>query len=514
MERLSRKNSLATKNTCSLMGVIPKNPDDLLNMRAFSSRLNESGSFETVSVRMRAGGFRIKFIFEEREYKADIYVRATAYCRYNSELYLPLSLFIDKFDVRERAPELCVEMVFGRDFSKSYYVQLKLIHTLIPDCTAVFDHSRLFVISPEWLKHNAEHFFPNPYTMVHVFFCETLDRDEYGLPKRVTVTTKGLSQIGLREFEAAVSDPTAKLDENDDECADKTAFMLLDIAVQFILFRERLPAEYEPIPIGYYYESEDPDAEESETIYAAWRHNRSNAEILAYPCGTTETEYDPSQAVPLGDIFEQWAADGKPFRFQRIGFIGDEYNSYLVTTRADITFDALCKRVKALSAHKNTEILLRIKMVFNEYSEGAENFVNGCTEHDDDEYDDYDSEWDGSYNDFDFETFNEELREDFRDEYEYSDEDDEEDECGDDYDDDDDILYEEIWFKVNFNSEDMTCVPETDCSCNENIREGREISFTELDGRPVTDYEIIVTGVENGTRAEKVFGVNDAYLFI
>ena len=375
----------------------------------------------------------------------------------DAELYLPLCTPRGETkSIDGSSKELTVTLSGCEDGVQPvsvYFFHVKLLHALSENPLLVFDHSRMFVFTPEWLSLAARS-CPSPYTMAHIFFHEQAffeNGDMTGIPidKETLVVTQGLSQMGLRELEASVDYETPA----DRERADEIAFIMLDIAVQFLLCGSdrRFPKPLEPVLVGHLHESQSENADGGEQdgfgypgepgetlypIYAAWypSPDSGNAVLCAFPAGTSYDDYDCSELVPFCEMFGLWKQAGKTLKIENMSFIGDECDSYLYSSRASVSFDIMCRKLQAMMTElnvlndKNVTVNARVKIYAGTelefenplrllYEEEITNELLGdnfrATLFDDDLYDDISDEF---LPDFD-EDFSEDLSDNFKDDF-------------------------------------------------------------------------------------------------
>ena len=182
----------------SYMLAVPSRPRDIEEPQLFLDRLHATGAFQLISERMEEETLYLDISYEGEAYTAEIYPTDFTV----PELYRCQHLFPDVDAEAVQAAEfgLAVVMEFGTNPLSSYHLQLKLIHTLLPDVRAVMDDSSEKILSGRWVILAAQSAVPPAPR--YLFTAQAVSGEE----DCVWLHTHGLNRCGRPELEVLNSD--------------------------------------------------------------------------------------------------------------------------------------------------------------------------------------------------------------------------------------------------------------------------------------------------------------------
>lgn len=177
----------------SYMFAVPSQPRDIEEPELFLERLRTTGAFQLLSERMEEETLYLEIIYEGQSYSAEIYPSDFTL----PELYRCQHLFpdVDAEAVQAAQFGLAIEMEFGSDPLVSYHLQLKLIHTLLPDVLAVLDDSSEKILSGRWVILAAQSTVPPAPR--YLFTAQAVSGED----DCVWLHTHGLNRCGRPELE-------------------------------------------------------------------------------------------------------------------------------------------------------------------------------------------------------------------------------------------------------------------------------------------------------------------------
>ena len=177
----------------SYMFAVPSQPRDIGEPELFLERLRTTGAFQLLSERMEEETLYLEISYEGQSYSAEIYPSDFTL----PELYRCQHLFpdVDAEAVQAAQFGLAIEMEFGSDPLVSYHLQLKLIHTLLPDVLAVLDDSSEKILSGRWVILAAQSTVPPAPR--YLFTAQAVSGED----DCVWLHTHGLNRCGRPELE-------------------------------------------------------------------------------------------------------------------------------------------------------------------------------------------------------------------------------------------------------------------------------------------------------------------------
>ena len=181
--------------TKSQMLAVPAQYSDIEEPDLLESRLREAAAFSMNSFKIESDSMLLEILYEQEAFQIEIYPMDFTL----PELYRCQHLFPDvDADAIQRAQYgLAVEMEFGSNPLTSYHLQLKLIHTLLPDALAVIDDSSEKILSGRWVALAAESCVPPAPR--YLFTAQAVAGDEEDAC--VWLHTHGLKRCGHPELE-------------------------------------------------------------------------------------------------------------------------------------------------------------------------------------------------------------------------------------------------------------------------------------------------------------------------
>lgn len=183
------------EKTKSQMLAVPADDSDLENPEILVKRLYEAEGFQVEFVKPEESALQISVICGEETFSVEIYPTDFAL----PELYRCQHFFpdLDIEAIQKLECGLAVEMMFGADALSSYHLQLKLIHTMLPDALAVIDDSSEKILSGRWVALAAESGVPPAPRYLYTAQA-VADEEEDAC---VWLHTHGLNRCGRPELE-------------------------------------------------------------------------------------------------------------------------------------------------------------------------------------------------------------------------------------------------------------------------------------------------------------------------
>lgn len=142
---------------------------------------------------------KIRILYFDEEFEVEIYsIKA-------SSLHLQEYGFANNIDEEslkiacEQEDCLVTSMYFGKDKISSFHLQLKILHTIIPNASLVVDFMSYRLLSPYWLKMTAESFIPPSPDYLYTLHC-VFDENK-GEDCKYWFHTHGLQRCGSVELE-------------------------------------------------------------------------------------------------------------------------------------------------------------------------------------------------------------------------------------------------------------------------------------------------------------------------
>ena len=142
------------EKTRSQMLAVPAQFSDIEEPQALLDRLREAEDFEVKFEEMEKETIRLVIVLKEETFLVEMYPMDFTL----PELYRCQHLFpdVDVEAIQRAQYGLAIEMDFGIDALASYHLQLKLIHTMLPDVLAVIDDSSEKILSGRWVALAAQ----------------------------------------------------------------------------------------------------------------------------------------------------------------------------------------------------------------------------------------------------------------------------------------------------------------------------------------------------------------------
>lgn len=195
------------------IGVIPKDSNMKWSLLDFEHRIKDNAEFKLIGIdetteESRAEGFddtilsfNIALEYGNEAYYTDFTVIPMTNFQLQSYGFVNM-IDQESINLALEAPYILMStMYFVENPTLDFLVQLKILHTLIPEAAIGVDSSSLRVFSPYWLTMTAESSIPpSPEYLysVHSVYEEKGDKTEYWLH------THGLHRCGSIEFEMLV----------------------------------------------------------------------------------------------------------------------------------------------------------------------------------------------------------------------------------------------------------------------------------------------------------------------
>lgn len=183
----------------SYMMVIPKNQEEDI-LKIATEKITTSKEFEVKDLNININGVAtLNVLYENEEYKVGFYAGGISVPEYYlSKNYLFKESEIKNILAAQKA--LTIFMKFNDNAKKSYHLQLKLAHTLIPDLIGVMDESAEKMLPEKWVHMAASSkVLPSAKDLFNVQAIS-------GKNNKVWLHTHGLCRCGLTELEILESD--------------------------------------------------------------------------------------------------------------------------------------------------------------------------------------------------------------------------------------------------------------------------------------------------------------------
>ena len=177
----------------SQMLAIPAREEDLKQLDDMMKRLEGAAGFNVISTDFNDETLELEVDYIDDIYKVQVYPISFQL----PEFYRCQHLFpdVDIEALQEAEMGLAVEMEFGDEALPSYHLQLKVIHTMLPDALAVLDDSSEKILSGHWVALAAESgVLPAPR---YIYTAQAVSGDD----DCVWLHTHGLNRCGLPELE-------------------------------------------------------------------------------------------------------------------------------------------------------------------------------------------------------------------------------------------------------------------------------------------------------------------------
>ena len=190
----------------SNMAIIPRENNFTLSTSNVKEALLNSKDFKLVSFDETGNkdsdikvDCKIKISYLDEEFDIEIYsIKA-------SSLHLQEYGFANNIDEEslrtacEQEDCLVTSMYFGKDKISSFHLQLKILHTIVPNASLVVDFMSYRLLSPYWLKMTAESFVPPSPDYLYTLHC-VFDENK-GEDCKYWFHTHGLQRCGSVELE-------------------------------------------------------------------------------------------------------------------------------------------------------------------------------------------------------------------------------------------------------------------------------------------------------------------------
>lgn len=157
------------------------------------NRIVQAKWFQVISSKIEENVLKLEISFEEETYSVDICITKFEI----PELYRIQHLFpdVDLLAMEQIHNGIGVTMEFGKNALVSYYLQLRIIHAILPDKLAVLDDSSEKVLSGQWVALAAE---SNTLPAPRYLYTVQAVSDQSDC---VWLHSHGLSRCGLTELE-------------------------------------------------------------------------------------------------------------------------------------------------------------------------------------------------------------------------------------------------------------------------------------------------------------------------
>lgn len=178
----------------SQMLAVPAQYSDMEEPAVLVERLKASSDFTLLKAASQEEGMLIEIRCQDELFQAELYPMDFTL----PELYRCQHLFPDvDVDAIQRAQYgLAVEMEFGSNPLTSYHLQLKLIHTMLPEVLAVIDDSSEKILSGRWVSLAAQSQVPPAPRYLYTAQAVSGEEDSC-----VWLHTHGLNRCGHPELE-------------------------------------------------------------------------------------------------------------------------------------------------------------------------------------------------------------------------------------------------------------------------------------------------------------------------
>lgn len=285
----------------SQMLVVPADGRELEKPQVLVHRLCEAKDFRVESVEPGENAMEITVACGEETFLMEMYPTDFAL----PELYRCQHFFpdLDIEAIQKMQYGLAVEMEFGENALASYHLQLKLIHTMLPDALAVIDDSSEKILSGRWVSLAAESAVPPAPRYLYTAQAVADEAEDAS----VWLHTHGLNRCGRPELEVLNSNKenyqehynvletlANRMLEDEEVPGFGTPYFLAYVAegiplVVTLIDWEEAVELYEPEMLGGI-----KDREES--------HNRDTCVIFVYP---SRESADKREFYPL-DIYDKY----------------------------------------------------------------------------------------------------------------------------------------------------------------------------------------------------------------
>lgn len=182
------------EKTRSQMLAVPAQYSDIEEPRVLLERLQKAEDFEVKFEETEQETMRLVIVRREETFLVELYPMDFTL----PELYRCQHLFpdVDVEAIQRAQYGLAVEMDFGVDALTSYHLQLKLIHTMLPDVLAVIDDSSEKILSGRWVALAAQSKVPPAPRYLYTAQAVSGDEDTC-----VWLHTHGMKRCGKPELE-------------------------------------------------------------------------------------------------------------------------------------------------------------------------------------------------------------------------------------------------------------------------------------------------------------------------
>ena len=183
----------------SYMMVIPKD-DNEDTLKKGIERLSKSKEFKVIDTNYDVNGVvTLKLLYDRDEYEVGLYwggISVPEYYLYRNFLFSEE----EKKNILNAKKSITIFMAFNDNAKKSYHLQLKIIHTLVPDLIGVMDESAEKMLPTNWVKMAASSkVLPSANDLYNV---QAVSNDS----GEIWLHTHGLCRCGLTELEILNSD--------------------------------------------------------------------------------------------------------------------------------------------------------------------------------------------------------------------------------------------------------------------------------------------------------------------
>lgn len=285
----------------SQMLAVPKDSRVIEDPWLLRKRLQEADDFQVESMEPEENTIQIRIVCGKETFSVEIYPTDFEI----PELYRCQHFFpdLDIEAIRKVQYGLAVEMMFGADALSSYHLQLKLIHTMLPDALAVIDDSSEKILSGRWVALAAESSVPPAPR--YLYTAQAVAGEEKDAC--VWLHTHGLNRCGRPELEVLNSNK-----ENYQE-----HYNVLETLANRMLEDEEIPAFGSPYFLAYVAEGIPLvvtliDWEEAVELYEPDMlggkkdrengHNRDTCVVFVYP---SQESAEKREFYPL-DIYDKY----------------------------------------------------------------------------------------------------------------------------------------------------------------------------------------------------------------
>lgn len=178
----------------SYMMVIPKD-DNEDTLKKGIERLSKSKEFKVIDTNYDVNGVvTLKLLYDRDEYEVGLYwggISVPEYYLYRNFLFSEE----EKKNILNAKKSITIFMAFNDNAKKSYHLQLKIIHTLVPDLIGVMDESAEKMLPSKWVSMAAiSKVLPSSKDLFNV---QAVNADDGS----VWLHTHGLCRCGITELE-------------------------------------------------------------------------------------------------------------------------------------------------------------------------------------------------------------------------------------------------------------------------------------------------------------------------